>query len=170
MTLNLRFTPVIAATALALALVACKSNSANPQSASDAPTVSQGTSGATGAAGTTGAATADTSGGTTTGSGGTGSIPALVSVNLQNVLNNLSVELNVNRNNIPVTAQVPIDVAASVCGVSVSALAASVASGRASCVATTTSAQLTQSVQQQIASGGSVTGGAQTMGTTPNTN
>lgn len=100
-------------------------------------------------------------------SGGTGgtSIPTLVNVNLQNVLNNLSVSLKVNRDNIPVTAQVPIDVAASVCGVSVSALAASVASGTASCTATTVTPQLTQAVQQQIASGGSVTGGPQTMGT-----
>ena len=56
-------------------------------------------------------------------------------------------------------------VAASVCGVSVTALAASVASGTASCTATTVTPQLTQAVQQQIASGGSVTGGAQTMGT-----
>jgi len=63
-----------------------------------------------------------------------------------------------------VTAQVPIDVAATVCGVSVSALAASAANGTATCTATTTTPQLTQAVQQQIASGGSVTGGAQTMG------
>ena len=84
------------------------------------------------------------------------------------MLNNLSVDLRVNRDNIPVTAQVPIDVAASVCGVSVSALAASIASGQAGCTATTTSPQLTQAVQQQIASGGSVTGGAQTMGTPTN--
>jgi hypothetical protein len=96
-------------------------------------------------------------------------VPTLVSVNLQNVLNNLSVSLKVNRDNIPVTAQVPIDVAASVCGVSVSALAASVANGHATCTATTTTPQLTQAVQQQIASGGSVTGGAQTMGSTPAT-
>jgi hypothetical protein len=107
--------------------------------------------------------------GTPTGTTGTGteqgsSIPTLVSVNLQNVLNNLSVSLNVNRDNIPVTAQVPIDVAASVCGVSVSALAASAANGTATCTATTTTPQLTQAVQQQIASGGSVTGGPQTMG------
>jgi len=88
----------------------------------------------------------------------------MVSVNLQNVLNNLSVSLKVNRDNIPVTAQVPIDVAATVCGVSVSALAASAANGTATCTATTTTPQLTQAVQQQIASGGSVTGGAQTMG------
>ena len=98
-------------------------------------------------------------------SGGGTSIPTLVNVNLQNVLNNLSVSLKVNRDNIPVTAQVPIDVAASVCGVSVTALAASVASGTASCTATTVTPQLTQAVQQQIASGGSVTGGPQTMGT-----
>lgn len=70
-----------------------------------------------------------------------------------------------NRNSIPVTAQVPIDVAATVCGVSVDALAASVASGNASCTATTTSAQLTQIVQQQISTGGNVEGGDQT--TTP---
>jgi hypothetical protein len=108
--------------------------------------------------------------GTTSGSGGSSggggtSIPTLVSVNLQNVLNDLSVSLQVNRNNIPVTAQVPIDVAANVCGVSVSALAASIASGQAGCTATTTTPQLTQAVQQQIASGGSVTGGDQNMGT-----
>jgi hypothetical protein len=113
------------------------------------------------------AGTASGSGtGTSSGSGGSGtSIPTLVSVNLQNVLNDLSVSLQVNRDNIPVTAQVPIDVAANVCGVSVSALAASIASGQAGCTATTTTPQLTQAVQQQIASGGSVTGGDQTMGT-----
>jgi hypothetical protein len=102
--------------------------------------------------------------GSTGGSSGT-TVPTLVSVNLQNVLNDLSVQLKVNRDNIPVTAQVPVDVAANVCGVSVSALAASVANGHASCTATTTTPQLTQLVQQQIASGGSVTGGPQTMGT-----
>ncbi len=110
-----------------------------------------------------------TAGAPAAGSGGSAgtSIPTLVSVNLQNVLNNLSVSLNVNRDNIPVTAQVPIDVAANVCGVSVSALAASIANGQAGCTATTTTPQLTQAVQQQIASGGSVTGGPQTMGTPP---
>ena len=103
--------------------------------------------------------------GTPGGSASRGSVPTLVSVNLQNVLNNLSVSLQVNRNSIPVTAQVPIDVAASVCGVSVDALAASVASGRASCTATTTSAQLNQIVQQQISTGGNVQGGPQTLNT-----
>ena len=144
-----------AAALAALSLAACKTDqSPAPATASD-----------------TTAGTADGSGtgsGSTTGTGST--IPALVSVNLQNVLNDLSVSLQVNRNNIPVTAQVPVAVAASVCGVSVDVLAASAANGHASCTATTTSPQLTQAVQQQIASGGSVTGGPQTMGGTPPTN
>ena|SRR5690349_790830 len=106
--------------------------------------------------------------GGSTGGGSGSSIPTLVSVNLQNVLNDLSVSLKVNRDNIPVTAQVPIAVAASVCGVTVDALAASAANGHASCTATTATPQLTQAVQQQIASGGSVTGGDQTMGAPTN--
>ena len=140
---------------------ACKTTGTDtaPASAGDA-----GTSVSTG--GTTG-----TTGGASTGGGSgttSGSIPTLVSVNLQNVLNDLSVSLKVDRNSIPVTAQVPIDVAASVCGVSVDALAASVASGKASCTATTASAQLTQVIQQQISTGGSVTGGDQTTTVPPN--
>jgi hypothetical protein len=134
-----------AAAVAALAIAGCKTNQSPPPST----------------AGEVSASTPESSGG-----GGQGpAVPTLVSVNLQNVLNNLSVSLQVNRDNIPVTAQVPIDVAASVCGVSVSALAASAANGHATCTATTTTPQLTQAVQQQIASGGSVTGGPQTMGT-----
>jgi len=118
---------------------------------------------------TAGEVSAGTPTGTTGGSGGGTSIPTLVSVNLQNVLNDLSVSLNVNRDNIPVNAQVPINVAATVCGVSVDALAAAIANGQAGCTATTTTPQLTQAIQQQIASGGAVTGGPQSMGT-PTTN
>lgn len=133
----------LASATLAIAVTACKTtNEPAPTAAGDV--------------------SAGTTGGTSGGSGG--SIPTLVSVNLQNVLNDLSVSLQVNRNNIPVTAQVPIAVAASVCGVSVDVLAASAANGHASCTATTSTPQLTQAVQQQIASGGSVTGGDQTMG------
>ena len=136
-------------TGLALAIAACKTNqTASPSSAGEV-------SAATPAGGTTGTA------GTGTGTGG---IPALVNVNLQNVLNDLSVAIKVDRANIPVNAQVPIDVAANVCGVSVSALSASIASGTASCTAKTTSPALTQAVQQQVAAGGNVGGGAQTMG------
>ncbi|MBV9929937.1 MAG: hypothetical protein JO013_03210 [Alphaproteobacteria bacterium] len=102
-------------------------------------------------------------GGTSTGGGGgggTGGIPALVNVNLQNVLNDLSVRLNIDRANIPVNAQVPIDVAANVCGVSVNVLSLS-NGGKGTCTAKTATPQLAQVVQQQVAAGGSVGGGAQ---------
>jgi hypothetical protein len=145
---------------------ACKTTGTDtaPASASDAGASAASSDTSGGSSGTTGT-TGTTSGSGT--SGGGSSIPTLVSVNLQNVLNDLSVSLQVNRDSIPVTAQVPIDVAASVCGVSVDALAASVASGNARCTATTTSAQLTQVVQQQISTGGSVTGGDQTTNVPP---
>ena len=147
----------------ALSLTACKSTQTPaPSTAGDISSPTTADSGGT---------TGTTIGGGTTGGSGGSSVPALISVNLQNVLNDLSVSLQVNRNNIPVNAQVPINVAATVCGVSVDVLAASAANGHGSCTATTTTPQLTQAVQQQIASGGSVTGGPQTMGTptpTPN--
>ena len=146
---------VLAALAASLAVAGCKSDNAGTASASSTTPVGDASAGAD--AGTT------TDGGSNGGTSGS-DVPALVSVNLQNVLNDLSVSLQVNRNNIPVTAQVPIDVAASVCGVSVDVLGASLASGHAECTATTTSASLNQAVQQQIASGGDVTGGDQTMG------
>lgn len=139
----------------ALALTGCKTtdgSGVNSASTVKASAPSQSTGMAMPSSGSTGPVGA-------TGSG----IPALVSVNLQNVLNNLSVSLNVSRNNIPLNAQVPISVAASVCGVSVDVLAASAANGHATCTATTTTPHLTQAVQQQIASGGNVNGGAQTM-------
>lgn len=110
--------------------------------------------------GTASAGTNATTGGSGASSGGGSSIPALVNVNLQNVLNDLSVSLNVDRANIPVNAQIPIDVAANVCGVSVSVLSVSTG-GQASCTAKTATPELAQVVQQQIAAGGSVGGGAQ---------
>jgi hypothetical protein len=147
-------------------MAACKTDqSPAPDSAGE---VSAGTTTSGGAS--TGTDTGTPSGSNTSDGTGSASIPTLVNVNLQNVLNDLSVSLQVNRDNIPVNAQVPIDVAANVCGVSVSALAASIASGQAGCTATTVTPQLSQAVQQQIASGGSVGGGDQTMGNTTTTN
>lgn len=90
-------------------------------------------------------------------SGTTPKVPSLVSVDLRNVLNDLAVRLNVDRANVPVTAQVPVTVAANVCGVSVNVLSASTG-GQASCTAKTGSVQLAQAVQQQMAAGGSVAG------------
>jgi hypothetical protein len=91
-----------------------------------------------------------------------------VNVNLQNVLNDLSVRLNIDRANIPVNAQVPVAVAANVCGVSVNVLSVSTG-GQASCTATTATPELVQVVQQQISAGGNVGGGDQTT-TTPTNN
>lgn len=110
--------------------------------------------------GTGGGSTGGGGGATGGGGGGTGGIPALVNVNLQNVLNDLSVRLNIDRANIPVNAQVPIDVAANVCGVSVNVLSLSTG-GKGTCTAKTATPQLAQVVQQQVAAGGSVGGGAQ---------
>ena len=88
-------------------------------------------------------------------------VPNLINVDLRNVLNDLSVRLNLDRANVPINIQLPVTVAANVCGVSVNVLAASAASGRGSCTAVNGSPQLAQVVQQQMAAGGSVGGGAQ---------
>ena len=114
------------------------------------------TAGGTSAPAETGT-TGGTTGGTTSGTTGATTVPNLVNVSLRNVLNNLSVALHVEQANIPVNAQVPIDVAANVCGVSVNVLAASVASGQGGCTATTTSPSLVQYVQQQLSAGGGTT-------------
>ena len=146
--------------ASAILLAACKTTGDETGTANSSGSTNAGTATGTGSSGTTGGST---TGGTT--GGGTGTdIPALVNVNLQNVLNDLSVAINVEQANIPVNAQVPITVAANVCGVSVSVLSVSTG-GQASCTAKTTSPALVQVVQQQISAGGDVGGGDQT--TTP---
>src|SRR3954463_9287028 len=96
-------------------------------------------------------------------------LPSLVNVTLQNVLNDLSVKLNIDRSNIPVTVQLPVQVAANVCGVSINVLSVS-AGNKATCTATSAPQTLVQSVQQQMAAGGNATGGAGTSnGTTGGT-
>lgn len=92
--------------------------------------------------------------------GATSSVPGLVNVDLSNVLNNLAVQLHLDRANVPINAQIPINIAANVCGVSINILSAS-NGGRANCTAQTAPAELAQVVQQQMAAGGSVGGGAQ---------
>jgi hypothetical protein len=89
-----------------------------------------------------------------------GGVPSLINVNLKDVLNDLAVKLNLDRSNIPINAQVPIQLAVNVCGVSINILSVSTG-GQANCTAKTAPAELAQVVQQQIAAGGSVGGGAQ---------
>jgi hypothetical protein len=104
------------------------------------------------------------SAGETVADGAKGAV-SLVNVNLSNVLNDLSLDLKIDKANIPINAQIPITIAANVCGVSINILSVS-AGNKANCTATTTSPELSQAVQQQLAAGGSVGGGAQTSGST----
>jgi len=91
------------------------------------------------------------------------SVPSLVNVNLSNVLNNLALDLHIDKANIPINAQIPISVAANVCGVSINVLSIGAGGGASKgCTAQTTSPALEQAVQQQLAANGSVGGGAQT--------
>lgn len=97
---------------------------------------------------------------------------SLVNVDLSNVLNDLALDLKIDKANIPVNAQIPITIAANVCGVSINILSVSTGGSSGGCTATTSSPELAQVVQQQIAAGGSVGGGGQTTGgttTTPTT-
>jgi hypothetical protein len=147
--------------ASAFLLAACQTTGDDTGTANSSGSTDAGTATGAGSGGTAdgGSTTGGTAGGTSGSGTGTG-IPALVNVNLQNVLNNLSVALNVEQANIPVNAQVPISVAANVCGVSVNVLSVSTG-GQASCTAKTTSPELAQVVQQQISAGGNVGGGDQ---------
>jgi predicted small secreted protein len=92
--------------------------------------------------------------------GGASSVPSLVNVDLSNVLNNLAVQLHLDRANVPINAQIPINLAVNVCGVSINVLSAS-KGAPANCTAQTAPAELAQVVQQQMAAGGNVGGGAQ---------
>ena len=94
---------------------------------------------------------------------GVSSVPSLVNVNLANVLNNLALDLKIDKANIPINAQIPINIAANICGVSINVLSIGAGGGSSQgCTAKTTSPQLDQAVQQQLAANGSVGGGAQT--------
>jgi hypothetical protein len=72
----------------------------------------------------------------------------LVNVDLRNakILNNIANHLNVNVSNVPITVQVPIDVAANVCGVAVDLLSQGIGHGGSSCYAQGTSRALNQAV------------------------
>jgi hypothetical protein len=102
---------------------------------------------------------------------GVSSVPSLVNVNLSNVLNDLSLDLDIDKANIPINAQIPISIAANVCGVSINVLSIGAGGGSSQgCTANSISPELKQYIQQQLAANGSVGGGAQTTtGTTGTT-
>jgi hypothetical protein len=95
---------------------------------------------------------------------------SLVNVNLSNVLNDLAFDLKIDKANIPVNAQIPITIAANVCGVSINILSVGAGGGSSQgCTAQNSSPELSQAVLHQLAAGGSVGGGAQTSGATSTT-
>ena len=99
-----------------------------------------------------------------------GGAVSLVNVDLRNVLNDLALDLKIDKSNIPINAQIPINVAANVCGVSINILSVGGGGSSQGCTANSISPELAQYVQQQIAANGSVGGGAQTnTGTTGTT-
>ncbi len=73
----------------------------------------------------------------------------LVNVDISNVANNIAQNINVDVSQIPVTVQVPVGIAANVCGVNANVLARQ-GTGAAQCTATSTSTALNQLVQRQI--------------------
>ena len=92
-----------------------------------------------------------------------GAVPSLVNVNLSNVLNNLALDLKIDKANIPINAQIPINIAANVCGVSINILSIGAGGGKTDgCTANSISPELKQYIQEQLAANGSVGGGAQT--------
>ena len=94
---------------------------------------------------------------------GVSSVPSLVNVNLSNVLNNLALDLKVDKSNIPINAQIPVNIAANVCGVSINVLSVGAGGGSSQgCTANSISPELKQYIQEQLAANGSVGGGAQT--------
>lgn len=106
------------------------------------------------------------SAGSAAANGVTGVATSLVNVNLSNVLNDLALDLKIDKANIPINAQIPISVAANVCGVSINILSIGGGSPSKGCTANTASPELVQAVQQQLAAEGSVGGGAQSNGGT----
>ena len=90
---------------------------------------------------------------------------SLVKVDLSNVLNDIALDLKIDKSNIPINAQIPISVAANVCGININILSIGGGGSSKGCAATTASPELVQAVQQQLAANGGVGGGAQTNGT-----
>lgn len=74
----------------------------------------------------------------------------LVNVEVRNVANDIARNINVDVSQVPVTVQVPIGVAATVCGVAANVLGQQRGSGNAGCTASSTSTALDQIVLRQI--------------------
>src|SRR6476469_8667797 len=82
---------------------------------------------------------------------------SLVNVDLSNVLNDLALDLKIDKANVPINAQIPINVAANVCGISINLISIGASGGKAEgCSANSVSPELVQAIQQQLAANGNV--------------
>ena len=92
-----------------------------------------------------------TSSGTgTDATGGGTTVSNLINVNLSNIAAEIAKNVNIDLSRVPITIQLPITVAANICGVDVNLLSAQVNTGSNTCTATTTSPQLEQEVVNTI--------------------
>ena len=76
----------------------------------------------------------------------------LVNVSLSNVKPEIAKNINVDVSQVPVTVQVPVGIAANVCGVEANVLAKKGPGGAAECTAKNTSSALNDIVQKQAKS------------------
>jgi hypothetical protein len=91
------------------------------------------------------------SSGTGTGdTGGGASLSNLINVNLSDVAAEIAKNVNIDLSRVPITIQLPITIAANVCGVDVNLLSAQVNTGNNTCTATATSPTLEQEVVNTI--------------------
>src|SRR5687768_1931408 len=95
-----------------------------------------------------------TSSGTDAGTGtATAAAPGtggLINVNISDIRAEIAKNVNVALENVPITVQLPVTVAADVCGVNVNLLSVQINTADNTCTATTTSPALEQAVVNQI--------------------
>ena len=89
-------------------------------------------------------------GGGTTPTGAVGGMDSLINVNLSDIRAEIAKNVNVNLERVPITIQLPVTVAANVCGVNVNLLSVQVNTAGNSCTATATSPALEQEVVNRI--------------------
>lgn len=90
------------------------------------------------------------SGSESTGTGGSGGgLSGLVNVNLEEIRAEIAKNVNLDLDSVPITIQIPITIAANVCGTNVNVLTVQVNAGDNQCTAKASTAELEQEVINQ---------------------
>lgn len=103
-----------------------------------------------GMGGTGGTATPTGADATTPDGGSGGGLSSLINVNLSDIAAEVAKNVNLNLEDVPISVQLPVNVAANVCGVDVNLLSASLNTAGNDCQATTTSSELEQAVRNAM--------------------